>query len=179
MKTALQINVANRLGAALAASPRKLTAALTARSTSNFAGVAVRSASVATLAFALLASGCAGITRAPVDAFQAADIAIANAEKDQASDFAPNELIAARAKIANARTLVAKNPREKDVLRARQLAEAAQSDAEYASARARDGQAQAVNADLQKNNQTLREELQRTTGQPDGASSAADNGESP
>jgi hypothetical protein len=109
--------------------------------------------------------GCAAAPRAPNDAFQAADIAIANAEKEQAADFAPSELIAARNKMAIARTAVAKNPREKDLLRARRLAEAAQSDAEFASARARDGRAQAVNADLQKNNQTLREELQRNSGE--------------
>ena len=150
MKTAIR----SILGAAVVAGPTNVNR--------NFAA---RSALVTVLAFALFASGCAGTTRAPMDAFQAADIAIANAEKDQASDFAPNEMIGARAKIASARALVAKNPREKDLLRARQLAEAAQSDAEYASALVRDGRAQAVNAELQKNNQTLREELQRTTGE--------------
>jgi hypothetical protein len=123
------------------------------------------------LACTVIVSGCAGVSRVPNDAFQAADIAIANAEKEQASDFAPNELIAARDKMTSARTAVAKDPREKDIVRARRLAEAARSDAEFASARARDARAQAVNADLQKNNQTLREELQRQSG-------ALDKGES-
>ncbi len=117
------------------------------------------------LALSLLASvGCASVSRAPTDAFQAADIAIANAEKESASEFAPTEMISARNKIAAARTAVQKSQREADVMRARQLAEEARSDAEFASARARDGRAQAVNADLQKNNDTLREELQRTSG---------------
>ena len=117
------------------------------------------------LAFSLLASvGCASVSRAPTDAFQAADIAIANAEKEEPSEFAPTELIAARNKISSARAAVAKSPRESDMVRARRLAEEARSDAEFASARARDGRAQAVNADLQKNNATLREELQRTSG---------------
>ena len=119
------------------------------------------------LAFTAIVSGCAGVSRVPSDAFQAADIAIANAEKEQASDFAPSELNAAREKMTSARTAVAKNPREQDIVRARRLAEAAQSDAEFASARARDGRAHAVNADLQKNNETLREELQRQAGAPD------------
>jgi hypothetical protein len=117
------------------------------------------------LAFSLLASvGCASVSRAPTDAFQAADIAIANAEKEEASEFAPTELISARNKIAAARAAVEKNSRDSEVMRARRLAEEARSDAEFASARARDGRAQAVNADLQKNNDTLREELQRTSG---------------
>lgn len=124
-----------------------------------------RTISASALAFSLLASvGCASVSRAPTDAFQAADIAIANAEKEEASEFAPTELISARNKIAAARAAVEKNPRDSEVMRARRLAEEARSDAEFASARARDGRAQAVNADLQKNNDTLREELQRTSG---------------
>ena len=117
------------------------------------------------LAFSLLASvGCASVSRAPTDAFQAADIAIANAEKEEASEFAPTELISARNKIAAARSAVERNPRESDIMRARRLADEARSDAEFASARARDGREQSVNADLRKNNETLREELQRTSG---------------
>jgi Domain of unknown function (DUF4398) len=120
---------------------------------------------VSFLAFSLFASvGCASVSRAPTDAFQAADIAIANAEKEEASEFAPNELISARNKIAAAKAAAANNPRESEVMRARRLAEQARSDAEFASARARDAREQAVNADLQKNNDTLREELQRTSG---------------
>ena len=124
-----------------------------------------RAVGAGVLACSLLASvGCASVSRAPTDAFQAADIAIANAEKEEASEFAPTELIAARNKIAAARAAVERNPREAEIMRARRLAEEARSDAEYASARARDGREQAVNADLQKNNDTLREELQRTSG---------------
>ena len=113
----------------------------------------------------LMTSGCASVSRVPSDAFQAADIAITNADKEQAADFAPNELASARSKIASAKAAVDDNPREKDIVRARQLAEQAHSDAELASARARDGRAQAVNAELQKNNDILRGELQRTSGE--------------
>ena len=73
------------------------------------------------LAVAALSSGCASVSRVPSDAFLAADIAITNAQKDQAADFAPAELNAARDKMASARLAVAKNPREKDVVRARRL----------------------------------------------------------
>lgn len=125
----------------------------------------VKTAGPALIAVIMLSmSGCASVSRVPSDAFQAADIAITNADKEQAADFAPNELASARSKIASAKAAVNDNPREKDIVRARQLAEQARGDAELASARARDGRAQAVNAELQKNNDILRGELQRTSG---------------
>jgi hypothetical protein len=125
----------------------------------------VKTAGSALIAVIMLStSGCASVSRVPSDAFQAADIAITNADKEQAADFAPNELASARSKIASAKAAVNDNPREKDIVRARQLAEQARGDAELASARARDGRAQAVNVELQKNNDILRGELERTSG---------------
>lgn len=112
---------------------------------------------------ALMLAACASVPL-PNDALQAADIAIANAETEKAADFAPAELKAAHDKMAAARDLVAKDPTEKDVAQARKLADEAQADAELASARTRDGHAQAVNAELQKNIDTLNQELQRNTG---------------
>lgn len=117
---------------------------------------------VATLG-ALAVSACASIPL-PTDAFQAADTAIASAEQDKAADFAPAELGSARSKITAARAAVAQDPEEQDVVRARRLAEEATADAQLASARARDGRAEVVNAELLKNNNTLRQELQRSTG---------------
>lgn len=112
----------------------------------------------------LALAACASVPPPPNDALQAADIAIANAEKERAAEFASAELKSAHDKIAAARELVAKDPAEKDMTRARQLADEAQADAELASARTRDGRAEAVNAELQKNIDTLRQELQRNTG---------------
>jgi hypothetical protein len=113
---------------------------------------------------AIAVVACASAPQIPNDAFQAADIAIANAEKEHASEYAPAELQSARVKITAARAAVANNPEEKDVIQARRLADEAHADAELASARGRDGRAEAVNAELQKNIDTLRKELQRSSG---------------
>jgi len=116
------------------------------------------------LALGIFALGACATVPPPTDALQAADIAIANAEKDKASEFAPAELKSAHDKIASARELVAKDPTLKNVTQARSLADEAQADAELASARTRSGRAEAVNAELQKNIDTLRMETQRNTG---------------
>ncbi len=114
---------------------------------------------------ALATAACASVPQPPTDSFQAADIAIANADKEQAAEFAPAELQSARDKIGAARTAAAtKDVEEKDVIQARRLADEAHADAELASARARDGRAEKVNADLQKNVDTLHQELQRSSG---------------
>lgn len=117
-----------------------------------------------TVAFgALVLAACASVPP-PSDALQAADIAITNAEKDKAGEFAPVELKSAHDKIASAREIVAKKPDSKEMSKARNLADEAQADAELASARTREGRADAVNMELQKNIDTLRMELQRSTG---------------
>ena len=113
---------------------------------------------------AMAVVGCATTPPPPDAAIQAADIAITNADKEQASQFAPAELQSARDKVAAARAAIAHDPEENDVVRARRLADEAQADAELASARGRDGRAEAVNADLQKNIDILRQELQRKSG---------------
>lgn len=112
----------------------------------------------------LALTACAATPLLPNESMQAADIAIATADGDKAAEFAPVELNAARDRIGRARAAVAKDPEDKDVLFARRLADEAQADAELASAKARNARAAAVNADLQKNIETLREELKRNTG---------------
>jgi hypothetical protein len=113
---------------------------------------------------ALSISACASAPQAPMDAFQSADIAIASAQEQHAGDFAPGELRSAQDKIVAARAAVAKDPEDKDVLNARRLADEAKADATLASARATDGRAEAVNAELQKNMDQLRQELDRGPG---------------
>lgn len=110
-------------------------------------------------------SGCASTPKEPTLAFQAADRAIADAEQEHAVDFAPNELGAARQKMQQARSIVAQRAGERGHQRALYLAEKALSDAELAAALARNGRAQAINAELQNNNDVLREELQRKSGE--------------
>lgn len=113
---------------------------------------------------ALAITACASTPMPPSASFQAADIAIANADKEKASEFAPVEVKSAHDKIAAARATIAQDPDEADMIRARRLADEAQADAELASARARQARAAAINTELQKNNDTLREELQRSGG---------------
>lgn len=114
------------------------------------------------LAAALALSACAAAPPLPSDALQAADIAITTADADKAAEFAPVELQAARERLSSARAAIAKDPDSQAVLTARRLAIEAQSDAELASAKARQARADAVNAELQKNIDTLREELRRS-----------------
>jgi hypothetical protein len=111
---------------------------------------------------ALALSACAAAPLLPTESMQAADIAIATADGEKAAEFAPVELNAARDRIGRARVAVAKDPEEKDVMLARRLANEAQADAELASAKARLARAAAVNAELQNNINTLRDELKRT-----------------
>ena len=118
---------------------------------------------VAAILGALAVTACASV-QLPTDAFQSADTAIASADQDRAGDFAPAELKSAREKIAAARIAVASDPDDEDVVQARRLADEATVDAQLASARARDGRAEVVNAELLKNNETLRQEMQRSSG---------------
>jgi len=108
-------------------------------------------------------SACATTPRAPSDALQAAEIAISNAQADHAADFAPLEMQSALQNIAVAHqdALLADDPHR---ILARRFADDAQADAELASAMTKLAKADAVNADLQKSSNTLRQELQRRSG---------------
>lgn len=115
------------------------------------------------LAAVVLALGaCASAPPAPVDAIQAAEIAISNADKENAAEFAPLEMRSAREKLAAARVA----PTDDDsAANSRRLADEARADAELATARAAAAKASAVNEDLKKSNQTLRQETQRARGE--------------
>jgi len=108
----------------------------------------------------LLAS-CASAPEAPVGQIQAAEQAIAAAERITASDYALPELLEARADLVSARAAVQKE----DMLAARRYAELSQAGAELASARAGEGKVRAVIDDMQKNIDVLKQEMQRKTGQ--------------
>lgn len=108
----------------------------------------------------LLAS-CASAPAAPVVQIQAAEQAIAAAERITASDYALPELLEARADLVSARAAVQKE----DMLAARRYAELSQAGAELASARAGEGKVRAVIDDMQKNIDVLKQEMQRKTGQ--------------
>jgi hypothetical protein len=118
---------------------------------------------------ALIASGvlalaaCATLPPPPTDALQAADIAITNAENDHAADYAPLEMRTAHEKLSAARA-DSQQSDEQQVMRARPLADEARAEADLASAKARLAKAEAMNLELQKNGNTLRNEIQRGSG---------------
>jgi hypothetical protein len=110
----------------------------------------------------LLLGGCSSTPKAPTDALQAAELAIADAERDRVADYASPELSQAREKLLNAKLAVEKE----QMTRARWYAEEAKASADLASARAAAAKAKSVNDELQKGNAVLEQELQRNTNQP-------------
>jgi hypothetical protein len=96
----------------------------------------------------------------PTQALQAASLAIANAEQARAAEHAPAELSQAREELAAANTAV-KNDR---MVTAERLAQQSRAGAELASARSEAAKAKAVNDELRKNNEALKQEMQRNPG---------------
>lgn len=121
-------------------------------------GLSLRLPAAAAVLFAL--AGCASAPKPPTEALQAAEQAIANAEKSRVADYASPELGEAREKLTAARSAVDK---EQMVL-AQRLAEQSRADAELASAKAEVAKARAVNEEMQKSTNTLKQEMQRNPG---------------
>jgi hypothetical protein len=84
-------------------------------------------------AFALAA--CATVPPPSFDALQAADFAVANADRDHAADLAPLEMRTASEKLAAAHQ-ISKVPDDRSVVHERRLADEERADAERATARA-------------------------------------------
>lgn len=108
----------------------------------------------------VLVTGCSSPPKAPDQALQAAELAIATAEQARVADYASPELGEARDKLTAARTAVAKE----EMTTAARLAEQARADAELATAKAEAAKAQAINDELGKSVNTLEQELQRNSG---------------
>ncbi|MGZ8288734.1 MAG: DUF4398 domain-containing protein [Telluria sp.] len=110
-------------------------------------------------ASALLAlAGCASSEKAPATA----DVAVSKAAVDNAvsagaSDLAPEEISAARAKMQRASAALA----AKDYALARDLATQAQADAKLAQSKANSAKATAASNALQEDLRVLREEVDR------------------
>jgi len=96
----------------------------------------------------------------PASNLQAAQQAIANAERVDAASHAGVELGEARGKLAAAQRAV----EEKQLIVAQQFADEARAEAELAAARADAFKANAVNQDIKRSTATLVEEMQRKTG---------------
>ena len=117
---------------------------------------------IALPALLVLAAAAAFAREPPPDTnLQAAQQAIANAERVDAASLAPVELGAARAKLSDAEKAVA----AKEMVAGAQLADEARADAELAAARTVAAKAKAVNADIKRSTATLEEEMQRKTGE--------------
>jgi hypothetical protein len=128
---------------------------------SNVRGMrASRLCTAAAIAGVLVLSACATAPQPPTQALQAAESAIASAEQDRVADFASGELRIARDKLASARTEVI----NENMVKAQYLAEESRVHAELAAAQAEEIKAKAVNDDMQKSIDTLKQEMQRSSG---------------
>jgi TPP-dependent indolepyruvate ferredoxin oxidoreductase alpha subunit len=97
----------------------------------------------------------------PASNLQAAQQAIANAERVEAAKYSGVELGEAREKLAGAQRAVG----EKHMVVAAQLADEARAAAELAAAKSSAAKAEAVNLDMKHSTDTLIDEMQRKTGE--------------
>lgn len=108
----------------------------------------------------LMLAGCASAPKPPTEALQAAELAINNAEKARVADYASPELGQAREDLTAARSAVDKE----QMADAQRLAERSRANAELASAKADAAKAKAVNDEMKKSTEALKQEMQRNTG---------------
>src|SRR6202030_3911013 len=108
----------------------------------------------------LMVAACASTPPAPTASLQAAQLAISNAERTDASRYAPGELSEARTRLASADTAV----REQRMIMAERFAEESRAEAELASAKTAAVKAKAVNDEMTRSTDTLVEEMQRSSG---------------
>ena len=108
--------------------------------------------------FSLVA--CATVPQPPNQELAAAEMAINSADQARVSDHASAELHEARTKLAAARAAV---QQEKMIL-AQQLAEQSRVDAELALAKAEATKAKAINDEMLKSTDVMKQEMQRNTG---------------
>jgi hypothetical protein len=104
-------------------------------------------------------SACAS-TPPPTESLVAARSAISSAETSEAGRYAAPEVGEARDKLAAANTAVT----QKDMLGAQRLADEARIEANLASAKTAQVKADSVNSQLQHDNESLVNELQRQSG---------------
>jgi hypothetical protein len=108
----------------------------------------------------VLLVACASDPPAPTAALDSARLAITQAERAEAGRYAGGELAEARTRLAMADTAVT----QKQMVPAERFANESRTDAELASATTAKAKAQAVNADMQRSNGSLIEEIQRNDG---------------
>jgi hypothetical protein len=108
----------------------------------------------------LMLGACASTPPAPSANLQAAQQAIAAAERGEAARYAPGELSEAHAKLTLADTAVT----EKKMVLAEHFADQSRAEAELASAKASALKANAVNDEMKRSNSTLVDEMKRGSG---------------
>lgn len=111
-----------------------------------------------TVAAAIFMAGCAS-TPAPTEQMAISRAAVSNASSAGSNEFAPLQFKSAMEKMNGAERAMA----EKNYVRARQLAEQAQVDAQLAEATARSAKAQKAADALQEDIRVLRQEIDRKT----------------
>jgi ABC-type uncharacterized transport system auxiliary subunit len=112
------------------------------------------------LAGLLMITACAS-TPAPTAQLQAAQQAIASAERADASRHAAVELAAAQARLASANTAV----QAEEMEAAARLADESRVEADLATARTASVKARMVNDEMKRSTGTLIDEMQRNTGE--------------
>lgn len=114
------------------------------------------------LAFVVLIglSACASTPNPPNLEIQAAELAIANAEQASVAANAAPELQEAREKLSAARAAI----EQKEMISGRYLATEATANAELASAKSEMIKSKAVNDEMLKSIDALKQELQRNSG---------------
>jgi hypothetical protein len=115
---------------------------------------------IAVPAILIFTAACASTPPVPAASLQAAQQSIADAERVEAGTHAAAEFNEARAKLSAAQRAVDL----KDMLVAGRLADEARAEAELAVAKTSVAKANAVNADVERSNAALIEEMQRKNG---------------
>lgn len=108
------------------------------------------------LASAMLLAGCAS-TPAPLEQMAISREAVSNARSAGGNEFAPVQLNSATEKMDAAERAMEKE----DYVRARQLAEQAEADAQLAGSMARSAKAKKAADELQEGSRILRQEIER------------------
>jgi len=127
---------------------------------SQSAHVLRRGLRIAVPAIFLVTAACASTPPIPSASLQAAQQSITNAERVEAGTHAAAELSEARVKLSSAQAAVD----QKKMVAAGQLADEARAEADLAVAKTSLAKAKAVNADTERSNAALVEEMQRKTG---------------
>lgn len=133
---------------------------------SRFAGI-TRSGLIklSALTAVLMLGACASVPPPPSAALRAAETAIAIADRERVADYASPELTEARQNLTAAKLAAAKaDATNEDMVLAQRLADQARVNAELATAKAESMKAKAINDEMQKGIDTLKQEMQRNSG---------------